>query len=253
MLGNGGTAMTEAQWLACEDDPWEMFETMAPICIERKGRLLAIACLRRIWRVLDDMRSRRLVEVADQFVEGTVGLEEWAVATSEAWQAHYEASERFRQLHREARYDLTAPDGERIVWAHGVAAGLGSVMTLPHITNWREQVLHVISQASSVFAKPPAPTEEEYNRELLAQCILLREIFGNPFCPISFSPAWRTDTALSLAHQMYESRDFGAMPILADALQDAGCDSDDILNHCRDANATHVRGCWVVDLVLGKE
>jgi hypothetical protein len=52
---------------------------------------------------------------------------------------------------------------------------------------------------------------------------------------------------------MYESRDFGAMPILADALQDAGCDSNDILNHCRDANATHVRGCWVVDFVLGKE
>ena len=67
-----------------------------------------------------------------------------------------------------------------------------------------------------------------------------------------FSPAWRTDTALALARQMYESRDFSAMPILADALQDAGCDNDDILNHCRDANGPHVRGCWVVDLVLGK-
>jgi hypothetical protein len=51
---------------------------------------------------------------------------------------------------------------------------------------------------------------------------------------------------------MYESRDFGAMPILADALQDAGCDSADVLDHCRDAPVTHVRGCWVVDLVLGK-
>ena len=51
---------------------------------------------------------------------------------------------------------------------------------------------------------------------------------------------------------MYESRDFSAMPILADALQDAGCDNDDILNHCRDP-VRHVRGCWVVDLVLGKE
>jgi hypothetical protein len=51
---------------------------------------------------------------------------------------------------------------------------------------------------------------------------------------------------------MYESRDFSAMPILADALQDAGCDNEDILNHCCDANATHVRGCWVVGLVLDK-
>ena len=69
--------------------------------------------------------------------------------------------------------------------------------------------------------------------------------------PSPSPPAWRTDTALSLARQMYESRDFSAMPILADALQDAGCDSDDILNHCR-GPGPHVRGCWVVDLVLGK-
>ena len=82
---------------------------------------------------------------------------------------------------------------------------------------------------------------------------LIRDIFGNPFRPGTFSPEWRTDTALSLARGMYESRDFSAMPILADALQDAGCDNDDILNHCRDAKQVHVRGCWVVDLVLGKE
>ncbi|MBN9122750.1 MAG: hypothetical protein J0I06_27025 [Planctomycetes bacterium] len=77
-------------------------------------------------------------------------------------------------------------------------------------------------------------------------------MFGNPFRPVDFTP-WRTDTALSLAQQMYDSRDFGAMPIFADALQDAGCDSDDVLNHCRNAAQTHVRGCWVVDGVLGKE
>jgi hypothetical protein len=79
-----------------------------------------------------------------------------------------------------------------------------------------------------------------------------REIVGNPFRPVSFSPEWRTDTALSLAAQMYDSRDFSAMPILADALQDAGCDSEDVLNHCR-GPGPHCRGCWVVDLVLGKE
>ena len=68
-----------------------------------------------------------------------------------------------------------------------------------------------------------------------------------------FDETWRTDTVLSLGTQMYKGGEFGAMPILADALQDAGCDNDDILSHCRDASATHVRGCWVVDLVLGKE
>jgi hypothetical protein len=55
----------------------------------------------------------------------------------------------------------------------------------------------------------------------------------------------------ALAHRMYESRDFSAMPILADALQDAGCDNDDILTHCR-GGGEHVRGCSVVDLILGK-
>ena len=80
---------------------------------------------------------------------------------------------------------------------------------------------------------------------------LLRDIFGNPFRPVAFSPEWRTDTAVTLARQMYESRDFSAMPILADALQDAGCDNEEVLAHCR-GPGPHVRGCWVVDLVLGK-
>jgi hypothetical protein len=80
---------------------------------------------------------------------------------------------------------------------------------------------------------------------------LLRDIFGNPFRPVAFDPAWRTSTVVALAQQMYDSRDFGLMPILGDALQDAGCDSADILDHCR-GDGPHVRGCWVVDLVLGK-
>ena len=88
--------------------------------------------------------------------------------------------------------------------------------------------------------------------EMAVQCRLLRDVFGNPFRPITFDPNWRTTTAVAIARGMYESRDFSAMPILADALQDAGCENDDVLNHCREANATHVRGCWVVDLVLGK-
>jgi hypothetical protein len=79
----------------------------------------------------------------------------------------------------------------------------------------------------------------------------LRCAFGNPFRPVDFAP-WRTDTAVVLARQMYESREFGAMPILADALQDAGCANEDVLAHCR-GPGPHVRGCWVVDGVLGKE
>jgi len=85
------------------------------------------------------------------------------------------------------------------------------------------------------------------------QCRIIREVFGNLIRSVHFSPEWRTDTAIALARQMYESREFSAMPILADALQDAGCNDDDVLSHCRDGNQVHVRGCWVLDLVLGKQ
>jgi hypothetical protein len=94
--------------------------------------------------------------------------------------------------------------------------------------------------------------EKKVTADADSLAILIRCFFGNPFRPVSFDAEWRTSTAVLLAKQMYESRDFSTMPILADALQDAGCDNADILNHCRDANGTHVRGCWVIDLVLGK-
>ena len=89
-------------------------------------------------------------------------------------------------------------------------------------------------------------------RRLKRMAEVCRDVFGNPFRPVPFSPKWRTETAVGLARQMYRSRKFSAMPILADALQDAGCDNVDILDHCR-GPGPHVRGCWVVDLLLGKE
>ncbi len=84
------------------------------------------------------------------------------------------------------------------------------------------------------------------------QAALLRDIFGNPFRPATIIPLWLTPTVASLAQEMYYSRDFSAMPILADALRDAGCDNEEVLNHCRQPGE-HCRGCWAVDLVLGKQ
>jgi hypothetical protein len=80
---------------------------------------------------------------------------------------------------------------------------------------------------------------------------IIYDVFGNPFRPVPFDPSWLTSAVVSLARTMHDSRDFSAMPILADALQDAGCDHPDVLAHCR-SDGPHVRGCWVVDLVLGK-
>jgi hypothetical protein len=106
-------------------------------------------------------------------------------------------------------------------------------------------------------APGPAEIGEQEHRRLHAEETrfdrwLGLELFGpNPFCPVAFSPSWRSEHTVGIAARMYDDRDFAAMPILADALEEAGCDNQDILAHCR-APGEHVRGCWVVDLVLGK-
>jgi hypothetical protein len=81
---------------------------------------------------------------------------------------------------------------------------------------------------------------------------ILQDLFGNPFRPARLAPSCLTPTVVVLAQEIYDSYAFDRLPDLADALEEAGCDNQEILNHCR-ASRPHVRGCWVVDLVLGKE
>jgi hypothetical protein len=81
---------------------------------------------------------------------------------------------------------------------------------------------------------------------------IVRDIFGNPFRPVTFNPSWRSSTVLTLAQSTYDEKAFDRLPILADALQDAGCDNDEILNHLRQPGE-HCRGCWALDLVLGRD
>ncbi|QEL20518.1 hypothetical protein [Limnoglobus roseus] len=88
-------------------------------------------------------------------------------------------------------------------------------------------------------------------KERRSQLAILRDIFGNPFRPVTLPPSWLTPTAVGLAEAIYADRVSDRLPILADALQDAGCEDADILAHCR-GEGPHVRGCWVVDGVLGK-
>ena len=88
-------------------------------------------------------------------------------------------------------------------------------------------------------------------RERRAQTDSLRCIFGNPFRPVALNPSWLTATVKQLAEGIYEEKAFDRMPILGDALEEAGCTDAEILAHCRQPRE-HVRGCWLVDLVLGK-
>ncbi len=92
-------------------------------------------------------------------------------------------------------------------------------------------------------------------REDLSSIALLQDVFGNPFRPVAINPAWLTwndATVQKIAKALYDERAFDRMPILADALEEAGCTNADILAHCRQPKE-HVRGCWVVDMLLGKE
>jgi hypothetical protein len=84
--------------------------------------------------------------------------------------------------------------------------------------------------------------------------VLLRDIFGNPFRPVPADPnwlSWNDGTIPELAQAVYDDRAFDRLPVLADALEEAGCVNADMLAHCR-GPGPHVRGCWVVDLLLGK-
>jgi hypothetical protein len=212
---------------------------------ERKFRLFSVACCRRTWDVFADPRSRRAVEVAERAVEGLVSESEIMQADTAAY----------------AAYAGEYPEGAAAVilsfgrWQTAAYAAAGTL-------SWQTaaQILGALGCARanrdvgpiSVWGTDTEKWNQARAAEAQAQGALIREIFGNPFEPVSFSPQWRTDTAVSLARQIYEACDFSAMPILADALQDAGCDSEDVLSHCRDPKQGHVRGCWVLDLVLDK-
>jgi hypothetical protein len=204
--------------MACED-PTPMLAAVGGGVGQRKLRLFCCACCRGVWDYLGRTR-RRAVEIGERYADGRAGwwgtlIGEFLAFPPDRWQSDPRQAVRMAALVAVRRWD------ERPTIDPITAASLVARMT------------------GSVGARGLAD--------------LVRDIFGNPFRPASFSPQWRTADAVSLARQMYEGRDFGAMPILADALQEAGCDCEDVLNHCRDAGATHVRGCWVVDLLLGKE
>jgi hypothetical protein len=101
-----------------------------------------------------------------------------------------------------------------------------------------------LEAAHRLLARPDA-----MHREQAAQCDLVRDLYGNPFRPVSFEPgwgAWQNRTVARLAAGLYEERRFSDLPVLADALEEAGCTNQTILEHCR-GGREHARGCWVLD------
>ena len=200
--------------------------------IDRKKLLLAVAVVRRCERLMLDSRSRAVIPLSEAYADGLLSSRE----LNTAHRAAYDAEDQYFPT-RAASWAASAGRKLWHCWSDlGEAAGAACAALAYDLAPDENSPAHAAAMAA----------EEAH---VIA---LIRDVYGNPFRPVPFSAAWRTDTTVSLARTMYDAREFSAMPILADALQDAGCDSEDIFAHCRDAKPVHVRGCWVCDLVLGK-
>jgi hypothetical protein len=235
--------MTEAEWLACED-PTPLMASLQRNASDRKLRLFAVACRRRIEPILARDRP-------DRYEDGRQ-----AVLTSERYADGRATGEELREAYYAAEFCLGGDGYQpfRDVACHDRSDLVDMPMkTLDELLGSEFLRLRDPTDPDHLPLEARKVIEAVERQEMAIQVLFLRDIFGNPFRRRpKIKKAWRTDTAMSLARTTYEARDFSAMPILADALQDAGCDSDDVLNHCR-RDGPHIRGCWVVDLVLGKE
>jgi hypothetical protein len=244
--------MTEEEWLACEDiDRMTSFVENRPVKRRRKLRLLAVAYCWRVAHLMTDERSRLAVEVAERFADDTATRSELATRCSAARVAiaHTDAES-------SAYFAARCAVNERITPAHTLthtASAVGSAALWAASAVRCEVNRQTNSEADSKAAE---------DAERCAQISLLRDIFGNPFRPSPPLPpavlAWNDGTIPRIAQAIYEERrmpegtfDTARLAILADALLDAGCEDEALIKHCREPGP-HVRGCWAVDLILGK-
>jgi hypothetical protein len=219
--------MTEREWSKCTS-PETMIGYLASLVSSsgavrtRKKRLFALACCHRIDHLLTDARCREELQIAEEYAERQVSSEEHQAA----WAAVLSSFSKDTTALRAVLCAKVAGWGG----ASGSAAQAQSQEPVP--TNFRRQ--------------------EPSRRERAFQCQILRDIFGNPFGPVAFTPTWLTATVKVLASSIYAEKTFEWLPILADALEETGCTSPDLLAHCRQSGV-HVRGCWAVDLLLETE
>lgn len=226
--------MTEAEWLVEQKRVSWMLEQLKELNFprrkagQRKLRLFACGCVRG-WEDLLDDQLRGLVEVAERFADGLVEKPDLA-------SAYRVASSRWSEYDPEHLYLYPTSWRLQRVVSMTVAACLPKPF---------EAALMATS-----YPLYHTPIAEQTTADKLL-CDLLRCVFGNPFRDPAFSRKWRTETVTALAVGIYEKRAFDRMPFLADALEDAGCDDPAMLTHLRGDNP-HCRGCWVLDLAMGK-
>jgi hypothetical protein len=257
--------MTEAEWLAATDvnvihiflrDTTMLFRTrwQGPVIVprfafsERKSRLFAVACCLRILHLMPTDEARQCVLAAEQYADGTID--------ADGLNAAVDASMRSCEL--DWRRRCTVANSHPAVRR----AAINAVGRVHRQEGARAAVAKATAEAwaeATLFEAREEYTPEKYEAlrkaEQARQADFLRDIAGNPFQQSTIEPswlAWNDRCVERIARAIYDERAYDRMPILHDALLDAGCDDERILAHCRTTEG-HVRGCCVIDLLLGKE
>lgn len=237
--------MMEGGWLICVS-PWRMVaflrENHKPS--DRKWLLLAVASARRIWESLSN-KERHAYEVAERYAEGKATLEE---LSEEALPRKLNARKHATRLRQFVDGALTSARQKPAQHAYAqIYEAIVGDLTLER----SRRVAQELGLSDGAARDPRDAWVEASAREDFAQETMVRDLFGNPFRPIVFDPAWLTPGVVELAQAIYTEQAFDRLPALGDALEAAGCQDAEILKHCRSENP-HIRGCWVVDSLLGK-
>lgn len=261
--------MTETDWQACSDAqvmldwltgktkdrgtgwfhfwrrsvPGPLPAELAQQASDRKLRLFACACCEPIKDLLNDRRSRRALEIAERFADGEVSMPEM----NSAWDAAETALDSLRANPLPDALLPSLSTHKALAWAARAAAA-----TLEQEAG---NAARRAAEAVARTAEEVAAWDAAWAARIWARAPLIRDIFGNPFRTVTVDPAWLTwndGTVPKIAQNTYANRRFEDLLILADALMDAGCHDEEILNHCR-SDGPHVRGCWLLDLLLAKE
>ncbi len=248
---------TSAEWLACTD-PLSLVNAVAGRASDRKLRLLLAACCRRPWYLIQDRRLWEALDLAERFADGLAaegerlaaarGVEE---AVQDVLHSQSSASRAFAWIGRAIglaymqRGDLSV----RLSSAGGRYGG-GSYTVMQGL----DQIANAVAFRRS--GEAPGPRLDPFAApEREGQCQIVRDVFGDPFRPVPADDSWLTwqdGTVVKVAGAIYHSKTFDHLPVLADALEEAGCDTQDLLQHLR-SPGPHVRGCWALDLALGNE
>jgi hypothetical protein len=230
--------VSDKLWLTCRD-PERMLRALPDPLSERKLRLAGVAACRAAWDLFTDDRCRHAVEVVERFADGAASEAELADAEQQAWVARDLAIGPQSTAPRQHR----SRQGRNTSWAAcALTIAWDRIHRTPQLV--REDVVEALAYLQNA-------RRGRYRATRKTQVLLVRDVFGYPFRPVPFDQDWRTATARGLARSAYADHAFDRLPILADALEDAGCDSPEVLAHCR-GEGPHARGCWVVDLILGK-